>query len=328
MDWDHLRVFLAVARQGQLLAAARKLGLNHATVARRLDTLERGLGTTLFDRRPAGSVLTEAGERLLPVAERVETELLVGVEGLLRDEAEVSGTVRIGAPDGLGNSFLARELGQLAVRHPGLTIELVPLPRAFSLSRREADIAIGLDRPAQGRLIVSKLSDYSLSVYASTRYLENVAAPASLDELDRHVLVTGVEDFSYATALDYSAALEASARRLFRCASVMGQLEAIRSGVGLGILHDFAVTPSDQLVRILTGVGFTRSYWMMSHPDTHAVRRVATCRAFLIQRFGEEKRRFLPRGAQDQEVAGAFVRGRPKAPARGAPEGGGNGRPT
>ena len=294
MDWDHLRVFLAVARSGQLLAAARKLSLNHATVARRLDALEAALGAPLFERRPAGSVLTQAGERLLPVAERVEAEVLVAVEGLRRDEAEVSGAVRVGAPDGLGNTFLARELGRLAARHPGLTIELVPLPRVFSLSRREADIAIVLDRPTHGRLIVSKLVDYSLGVYASVDYLERAGTPRAQQDLDRHVVVTGVEDFTYAAALDYSASLEATAGQLFRCASVMGQLEAIRSGVGLGVLHDFATTDQDRLVRILPDVSFTRSYWMVSHPDTHAVKRVATCRAFLTRRFAEERGRFLP----------------------------------
>ena len=294
MDWDHLRVFLAVARNGQLLSAGRKLGLNHATVARRLDALEAALGAPLFDRRPAGSVLTQAGERLLPVAERVEAEVLVAVEGLRSDETEVSGTVRIGAPDGLGNTFLARELGFLAARHPGLTIELVPLPRVFSLSRREADIAIVLDRPTHGRQIVSKLVDYSLGVYASVEYLERAGTPRSPQELDRHVVVTGVEDFAYAAALDYSVGLEATALNLFRCASVMAQLEAIRSGVGIGVLHDFTTIDQGQLVRIMPNVSFTRSYWMVSHPDTHAVKRVATCRAFLTRRFSEERERFLP----------------------------------
>jgi DNA-binding transcriptional LysR family regulator len=206
MDWDHLRIFLAVARDGQLLSAARKLGLNHATVARRLDALEADLGTALFVRRPAGSALTQAGEHLLPAAERVEAEVLVAFERLRAEEAEVAGTVRIGAPDGLGNRFLARELGALAARHPGLTIELVPLPRAFSLSRREADIAIVLDRPADGRLIVSKLLDYSLGVYAARAYLERAGTPRSKEELAGHVVVTRVEDFAYAAALDYATA--------------------------------------------------------------------------------------------------------------------------
>lgn len=294
MDWDNLKVFLAVARHGQVLGAARRLGLNHATVARRLDALEGSVGTVLFDRRPTGSVLTEAGERLLPVAERIEAELLVAQGNLARAETAVSGTVRIGAPDGLGNLFLAAELGRLARAHPDLVIELVPLPRIFSLSRREADIAIGLDRPAKGRLIASRLADYSLGVYASRDYLAAAGTPAEPEDLAGHVVVTGVEEYAYATALDYLEALERRAGRFYRCASVLGQIEAVRAGVGIGILHDFAVAGQSELVRILPAMSFRRSYWMMTHPDTHELRRVAVCRAFLARRLREERVRFLP----------------------------------
>ncbi len=293
MDWDDLRVFLAVARHGQLVGAARRLGLNHATVARRLDALEAAIGVALFDRRPSGSPLTQAGERLLPAAERVEAEILGAAGRLATDQAEVAGTVRIGAPDGLGNTVLAAELGTLARRHPGLVIELVPLPRTFSLSRREADIAIGIDRPSRGRLIVSKLTDYSLGVYAAPAYLEAAGTPANADDLAAHVVVTGVEDFAYAAALDYAEAIERRATRLFRCASVMGQLEAVRTGAGIGILHDFMATGRADLVRILPELTFRRTYWLMTHADTHAARRVATCREFLVQRFREERRRFV-----------------------------------
>lgn len=296
MDWDNLKIFLAVARHGQLLGAARRLGLNHATVARKLDALEASLGAVLFDRRPTGSVLTQAGERLVPVAERVEAELLVAQSALGLDDAKVAGTVRIGAPDGLGNVFLATELGKLARRYPDLVIELVPLPRNFSLSRREADIAIGLDRPSKGRLIVSKLADYSLGVYASRAYLAEAGTPAGPEDLAGHVVVTGVEEYAYASALDYLEALELRSNRLFRCASMLGQLEAVRAGVGIGILHDFAVAGQDGIVRILPTIGFRRSYWMMTHPDTHDVQRVATCRAFLTRRLREERGRFLPEG--------------------------------
>lgn len=296
MDWDDLRVFLAVARHGQLLGAARRLGLNHATVARRLDALEASLGTALFDRRPTGSVLTQAGERLLPVAERVETEILVTTCALASGAAEVSGTVRIGAPDGLGNTFLAVELGRLARRHPGLTVELVPLPRTFSLSRREADLAIGIDRPSQGRLIATKLTDYSLGVYAAEGYLAEAGTPQRPEDLAHHTVVTGVEDFTYASALDYAEAVETRSTRLFRCASVMGQLAAVRAGAGVGILHDFMAAGQADLTRILPAMVFRRSYWLVSHPDTHHVRRVAVCRDFLVQRFRDERRRFLPPG--------------------------------
>jgi DNA-binding transcriptional LysR family regulator len=300
MDWDHLRVFLAVARQGQLLAAARRLGINHATVARRLDALEEALGAPLFDRRPAGCVPTDAGERLLPAAERVEAEMLGIAESFRDAAADVSGTVRIGAPDGLGNYFLAAELGALAALYPDLVVELVPLPRTFSLSRREADLAIVLDRPTEGRLLVSRLIDYTLSVYAARAYLERHGTPASVEDLAGHVVVTGVEDLAYASALDYSGVLEKYGRSRFRCASVMGQMEAVRAGAGIGVLHDFAAgrhldqQGPDALVRILPGIGFRRSYFLLAHPDTAQVRRIAVLRDVLTRRFREERARFIP----------------------------------
>ncbi|MFG1288183.1 LysR family transcriptional regulator [Xanthobacter versatilis] len=299
MDWDHLRVFLAVARQGQLLAAARRLGLNHATVARRLDALEEALGAPLFDRRPAGCVPTEAGERLLPAAERVEAEMLGIAEGFRDAAADVSGTVRIGAPDGLGNYFLAAELGALTALYPDLVVELVPLPRTFSLSRREADLAIVLDRPMEGRLLVSRLIDYTLSVYAARAYLDRHGTPKSVEDLAGHVVVTGVEDLAYASALDYSGVLEKHGRSRFRCASVMGQMEAVRAGAGIGVLHDFAAgrhleaQGPDALVRILPGIGFRRSYFLLAHPDTAQVRRIAVLRDVLAQRFRAERARFI-----------------------------------
>lgn len=293
MNWDHLRVFLMVAREGQLLSAGKKLGLNHATVSRRLDALEESLGSQLVVRRPAGSSLTTAGERLLEAAERLETEVL-GISEELRDvTAEVAGTVRIGAPDGLGNCFLASELGMLVTRHPGLVVELVALPRIFSLSRREADLAIVLDPPADGRLVVSKLADYSLGLYAARDYLDREGEPAESAELAQHVLVTGVEDMAYSAALDYGELLEKMPARKFRCASVVGQLEAVRAGTGIGILHDFAVHGAAGLVRVLPDVVFRRSYYLLSHPESAAVRRVATCREYLVRRFREERARFL-----------------------------------
>lgn len=275
MDWDRIRVFLAVARTGQILAAARRLGLNHATVARRLDALEADLGARLVERRTTGSMLTAAGEALLAAAERAEGEFLrVGAE-LSGIEAALTGTVRIGAPDGLGNYFLARILAAFADRHPGLTIQLVPLPRTFSLSRREADIAITLDRPKQGRLMVRKLTDYTLSVYAARDYLEREGPVASEADLAGRLFVTHVEDFVYSRALDYGAAFGDLTARRFECGSVVGQMEAVRAGCGIGILHDYAARTYPELVPLLPERRFTRSYWLVTHPDTHATRRIA-----------------------------------------------------
>lgn len=295
MDWDHIRIFLTVARAGQFLAAGKLLHLNHATVARRLDALEARLGVRLFERRPTGCIITEAGERLLLKAEIVESDHIAIAESFRDEYTQVAGTVRIGAPDGLGNLFLAAQLGTLASAHPRLILELVPLPRRFSLSKREADIAIVLDPPIEGRLVVSKLSDYSLSVYASKTYVHKHGRPRDPGDLSGHAVITGVEDLTYSPALDYSVALERHAGRVFRCASMMGQMEAVRAGSGVGVLHDFAAAHLKDLVRILPQVQYRRSYYLLAHPETANVRRMALTREFLSRLFKERKRQFAPR---------------------------------
>lgn len=298
-DWSDLTFFLAVARAGRLTAAAARLKVEHSTVSRRIGALEEALGAKLFDRRPHGYGLTAAGERLMAAAEGMETLALAAQGEIGGADLGVAGTVRIGAPDGLGNYFLAAELGALAALHPDLVVELVPLPRTFSLSRREADLAIVLDRPTEGRLLVSRLIDYTLSVYAARAYLERHGTPSTVEDLAGHVVVTGVEDLAYASALDYSGVLEKHGRSRFRCASVMGQMEAVRAGAGIGVLHDFAAgrhldaQGPDALVRILPGIGFRRSYFLLAHPDTVQVRRIAVLREVLALRFREERHHFI-----------------------------------
>lgn len=296
MDWDHFRVFLAVARGGQLSAAARRLGVNHTTVARRLDALEAELGSALFERRPTGCVLTEAGERLIPLAERIEIETRAALAAVSSGETEVAGTVRVGAPDGLGNSFLARELGLFAAQHPGITVELVPLPVKFSVSRREADLVVELSRPTTGRLVATRLVDYSLGVYASEDYLTDHGQPASLDDLAGHRLVTGIDDYTFSSALDYAATLQVYSKRLYRCAGATSQFEAIRAGAGIGVLHDFMTLEAAGLVRVLPDVSFSRTYWLVGHPGATSIAAIAACRRYLVETFRRQRRHFLPFG--------------------------------
>ena len=158
MNWDDVRIFLAVARAGQILGAARRLELNHATVSRRVAALEDSLGAKLFRRLTTGSELTPAGERFLAVAERMEADMIAARSELAGGDEAISGTVRIGAPDGFGVAFLASRLGALTAQHRDLKVLLVPEPRSFSQSRREADIAITTVRPSEGRSVVMAMS--------------------------------------------------------------------------------------------------------------------------------------------------------------------------
>ncbi len=293
MNWDLIRVFLAVARSGQILDAARQLKLNHTTVGRQLTALETDMRVQLVERRTNGCVLTPAGEMLLRTAERVESELLQAGSLISGATEGLTGAVRVGAPDGLGNYFLSRNLGALAVQHPGLTIQLVPLPRTFSLARREADIAITLDRPKQGRLMIKKLTDYTLSVYASESYLARSGPIEAPEDLAGHLFITHIEDFVYSRALDYAAELGRLMKRHYECGSVVAQMEAVRAGHGIGILHDYAASQHGELRRLLPATRFTRTYWLMSHPDTHHTRRVAEVYGFIARVVGAAKASFI-----------------------------------
>jgi DNA-binding transcriptional LysR family regulator len=292
MNWDDIRIFLAVARAGQILGAARRLGLNHATVARRLTALESDLRAQLLTRRPSGTELTRAGEEFLLAAERMEAEML-GARAMVGDASvSISGTVRIGAPDGFGVAFLAPRLGGLTRLHPDLNIELVPVPRSFSLSRREADVAITVERPDHGRLVAAKLVDYALGLYASKAYLDERGFPQSEAGLTGHNLIGYVDDLVAAQSLNYGPELFGGAKPNFSVSSALGQLEAVRSGAGIGILHRFIARPYPELVQVLPHKSLSRAYFIVYHESMRTLRRITAVTHFIAEIVERERNIF------------------------------------
>jgi DNA-binding transcriptional LysR family regulator len=280
-NWDDGRLFLAVARAGQMLAASRSLGITQGTLSRRVAALEAALGSKLLIRRTHGSDLTDAGIALVEVLERVETEMLAAQSRLQGADTTAAGTVRLGAPDGFGVGFLAARLARLVERHPELVVQIVPTPRGFSLSRREADIAVMVGRPDRGRLVARKLTDYTLGLYASARYLAAHAAPATAADLAEHRLVGHVEDLVAAPALNYQQELWRGWHSRLEISSPMGQLEAVRGGAGIGVLHDYLARPHADLIRLLPTERATRSYWTAVHENLRDVARVRAVADFL-----------------------------------------------
>ncbi|MBY5797408.1 LysR family transcriptional regulator [Rhizobium leguminosarum] len=293
MNWDDVRIFLAVARTGQILAASKRLGLNHATLSRRLTSLEEALKTRLFIRRTNGCELTAEGEVFLASAERMETEMLAAQANLGHTDTAIAGTVRVGAPDGFGVSFLAPRMGRLIERHPELKIQLVPVPRSFSLSQREADIAITLERPDQGRLVSSKLTDYTLGLYASRNYLASQGAPADIDALKAHRRIGYVEDLIFTASLNFSGAVMRSWDAGFEISTAIGQTEAVRTGAGIGILHDYIARQYPELQRILPEVSIRRAYWTTYHETARDLLRVRSVADFLQELVSAERHIFL-----------------------------------
>ena len=289
MNWDDVRIFLAVARAGQILGAARRLELNHATVSRRIAALERALGTKLFRRLTTGSELTTEGERFLTVAERIEADMIAARAEIVGEGDDVSGVVRIGAPDGFGVSFLASRLGVLTEQYPNLAIQLVPVPRSFSLSRREADIAITVERPTEGRLIAGKLVDYSLSLYASKDYLKRHGMPQSIADLKHHRLIGYVADLLISLSLDYGPEIMPDWQANFAVSSALGQVEAVRSGAGVGILHSYIARVHDDLVLVPVAPPIRRAYWLVYHETVRPLRRVQIVSSFIAATVEAER---------------------------------------
>jgi DNA-binding transcriptional LysR family regulator len=293
MNWDDVRIFLAVARAGQILGAARRLELNHATVSRRLAALEEALGAKLFRRHTAGSELTPAGARFLSIAERMESDMIAARSQLAGEGEEISGNVRIGAPDGFGVAYLAPRLGQLTSEHRQLSIQLVPVPRSFSLSRREADIAITVERPAEGRLVAAKLVDYSLGLYASRAYAERNSLPQDPTELSRHSLVGYVGDLVASPSLDYASEFSPEWTARFAISSAMGQVEAVRSGAGIGILHTFIARNFPELILVKAAPPIRRAYWLVYHESVRPLRRVQAVAGFIAGQVAKDQKLFV-----------------------------------
>jgi len=293
MNWDDVRIFLAVARAGQILGAARRLELNHATVSRRLAALEEALNTKLFRRLTTGSELTAAGERFLDFAERMEADMITARAEVAGEGDDISGTVRIGAPDGIGVAFLAPRLGALTAMHRDLKIQLVPVPRSFSLSRREADIAITVERPTEGRLVAGKLVDYTLGLFASRAYIEQAGMPRTVAELSGHRLVGYVSDLVASPSLDYAAEFSPDWDAGFSISSSLGQTEAVRAGAGIGMLHSFIARSMPELVPVPAAKPIRRAYWLVYHESMRPLRHIQTVAGYITRIVESEKALFI-----------------------------------
>jgi DNA-binding transcriptional LysR family regulator len=272
MDWDDLRVFLAVARSESLSAAGKWLQIDPATVGRRILRLEEATRARLFTKSPQGYALTEEGARLLPHAEAAERAAL-GAGESLTGPGGLSGLVRLGAPDGCANYLLPQVLTRLSDANPGLEVQIVALPRVFNLSKREADLAIAVSRPEAGRLRVQKLVEYHLHLAASRDYLAR-APIRSLADLSAHRIIGYIPDMIFDKELDYLAEIGLGPARL-TSNSVSVQLNLLRHGAGVGVVHDFALPAAPNLQRILMDeVHLTRAFWLIRHEDDARAERL------------------------------------------------------
>ncbi len=263
VDWDHLRYFLILARAKTLTNAARIIGVEHSTVARRIQALEQSLGMQLFKREATGYELTIEGLALIPRVEQMEQSFLQ-----IEKPNPLQGRVRIGAPEGFGTAFLAQLLAEFSQHYPLLTIDLIPVPKTIRLSHREADIVISIERPKSGPFIITRLTNYSLKLYGSQQYLQRNSPIRRVEDLSEHRFVDYIDDLVYSSALYRLERLPLQLTACFRSNSILAQQIAVSAGAGLAILPRFIAVDQPELQEVLSeDVNFTHTFWMLTLVD-------------------------------------------------------------
>lgn len=280
MDWDSLRYLLAVARAGSVAEAAKQLGVSHSTVYRRVNAFEQDHGVEVFERLPDGYRLTEAGEALIARAASI-ADAVDDVARSLEQSDEVGGVVTVAAPEAVGLA-ICPQLGRLTERHPGLVMSWRLDSSAVNIHRREADVAIRVTREPPETLVGRRLADVRFAVYAARQYLDR--RPWSGRESARWVVFDGPPAESpqgrweAANVAPDSVALRVDRRVMLD--------EAVRAGLGAGILPRAVGDTAPRLELIEELVGLTLPLWVLTHPDLREVPRVRAVIDFVVEVLG------------------------------------------
>lgn len=278
-DWDDLRHFLALAQAGTFLGAARQIGVEHATISRRIASFEQSLGRKLIDRRGRRIILTAEGEQIAQHAALVAEQIAI-IEQLGRNSAtDMRGHVRISAPPALSSARLTKPIITVRESYPGIEITLVGEKRLASLNKREADIAIRLSRPEDGDYAITKLGDIGFRLYASMAYLERTS-PAEWTFIGYDENMNGSPQQMRLVEL-------AAGRPVALRSSVLEfQVAAARLHGGVVMLPDFAVTGINDLKPVENHPSMTREVWLVVHSQMKVMPSVRAVMDALRSEFG------------------------------------------
>jgi DNA-binding transcriptional LysR family regulator len=271
-DWENLRHFATLAREGTLSAAARAIGVDHATVARRVAGLEASMRLKLIDRRARSHVLTEDGKRIAALAARMEEVAFAIGRAVQATGLEIQGNVSVSAPPSLANALIAPQLIRLRRRHPGVVITLIGEKRSASLTRGEADLALRLIRPTEPGLIARKIGRFGFSLYGAPHYLKETPPHAfAFIAYDK-----GMDDSPQQKWLK---TLIGNHDIVLRTNDLENQMAAARSGVGLAALPHFLGDADARLRRHIAAPSVVgRDIWLLVHRD---LRRASAIRAVM-----------------------------------------------
>lgn len=280
MTWDDLRYVLALAKAGSLAKAARALKVDHTTVGRRIEALEHDLGLTLFTRTPAGYVLTQDAQRLLPEIEQVEAAVLQLERCAASGKTSLDGVLRVTSSETFGSAYLAPRLMSFQREHPGLAIELVLGPAVFDLGRREADVAVRLFRSEHEGLVMSKAGEVAHALYATPECLERLGPPRKPADLARFKLFMP-ELFLDRREVDWLRRLCPEAKIALTCNLTFAIVSATLTSQGVGLLPRYLGDAEPRLRRVPMPDEPRQPIWLTVHKDLRNARRVRVILDFL-----------------------------------------------
>jgi DNA-binding transcriptional LysR family regulator len=292
LDWNDLRYFLAVAREGSTLAAGRVLRTSQTTVARRVAALERALGLPLFERRQAGYVLTPAGEELIERATQVESSAKAFSEAAAAHGRDLRGTVRITSEDIYMNGLVSPLLREFHELHPDIMIELDAAQEMRDLGEGEADIAVRSSSKHQpAGLVGHQLGKDDWTLYCSRSYAARHGTPASVDDLRNHAIVGGGGGNLWRHYQAWLQQLGLEDRVAMHHANSTGLLSAVRSGLGIAVLPCVLADADSDLIRcIAPRADHGRVLWLLTHERVRHEPRVRTVIDFLYDRLSRHIR--------------------------------------
>lgn len=274
MDWDNIQTFLAIFRSGRLSLAARELGVSEATARRRLDDLEAlGVGA-LFERSAGGLIPTPTALKLAQLAGRMESELRGLTDEAAGARREIAGEVRVTADELIALEILPPLFAELTRRFPNLVLKLGVTADVEDLLLGEADIAVRLLRPTQKSLVARQIPGGRLGLFAHRDYVARVGSPRRPEDLAKHDLVGAGDERSSLAGFEALGLSLAASDFALRIDSPLGQIRAVRSGLGIGVGLLSTAARDPDLVRVLPEVGADLTIWLSVHEDQRDVPRV------------------------------------------------------
>lgn len=273
--WDDLRFVLAVARSGNLAAAAAALSVNHSTMFRRLNAVEAAIGAKLFERLASGYRLTDAGQRLIEAAERMEAEALALDRDLTGRDTRLSGQLRVTCSETLGLKGLIPLIRAFRDKHPGIVVELSVDNRQVDMARREADVAIRATRPAEGDLFGRKIADVQWGFFAAPGYLKQRGTPKRLSDFSGHDLIGWTDSAPRTKAGAWLSRHLPHATIGFRTSGFVSQYVAARAGLGIALLPIYLAADDKDIVPMLGRLSdLATEMWIVTHRSLKDTARV------------------------------------------------------